>query len=101
LVQYVDSAISGTVLKSTSGWSSNTGTDAYGFRVLPAGDHGYDDALGYIDVSYNIGNYAHFWSSSEDDYYLAERRNFLSDLANADRGNDNKPNGFSLRCIAN
>ena len=55
----------GTKLKSTSGWYNGNGTDAYGFSALPSGFR-YND--GYF---YYAGNYADFWSSSEDgqNYY--------------------------------
>jgi len=48
----------GTKLKSTSGWNNGgSGTDAFGFSVLPAG---YADS-----VFRNVGFNARFWSSSE------------------------------------
>jgi uncharacterized protein (TIGR02145 family) len=98
LVQYVDSATSGTKLKSTSGWyNSGNGTDTYGFRVLPAS---YRDS----DGSFNIvgGQVANFWSASEypaDAPNRAWRRYFNDGGANVDRSTDYKPEGFSLRCL--
>lgn len=47
----------GTVLKSTTGWSSGVGTDDYGFSAVPAG--------GYKGSFYNLGSSALFWTSIE------------------------------------
>jgi uncharacterized protein (TIGR02145 family) len=95
LVQYVGSATSGTKLKSTSGWSSNTGTDAYGFRVLPAG---YRINGG---TSSSVGNYAYFWSSSESDASSAWYRFYYRGYAYVARDDDDKADGFSVRCLQN
>lgn len=85
----------GKVLKSQTGWYSNgNGTDAFGFSALPAGWE--DDG----DFSYD-GNYAVFWSSTEDDsygaYYVALLYGY--DIANLDDGY--KDYGFSVRCVKN
>lgn len=49
----------GKSLKSNSLWSSNAGTDMFGFSALPSGvGRGYGD---YV----NIKNLAYFWSSSD------------------------------------
>jgi uncharacterized protein (TIGR02145 family) len=95
LVQYVDSATSGTKLKSTSGWSSNTGTDAYGFRVLPAGNR---DGGG---ASIVVGINAYFWSSSESYASDAWNRYFSDDSANVARLSRYRALGFSSRCLEN
>jgi uncharacterized protein (TIGR02145 family) len=96
LVQYVDSATSGTRLKSSGGWdNSGSGTDAYGFRALPAGWRYSSDGL-----FYNAGSYAGFWSSSEEDQSFAWTRNLLSGYAYVYRDYD-KSSGYSLRCMKN
>jgi len=84
----------GTKLKSTSGWNTNTGTDLYGFRVLPAG---------YVDGGSvgTIGYSAKLWSASGDDATYAWYRSFNYANANVYRGNLYKSYGFSLRCLKN
>jgi uncharacterized protein (TIGR02145 family) len=90
----------GTKLKSTSGWlpnrsSSGSGTDTYGFRVLPAGYR-------YNDGSFSIVGYgAGLWSASENDAAYAWYRYFSYGFASVDRDDDGKANGISLRCLAN
>jgi len=80
---------SGKPLKSRS-WD---GTDAYGFNVLPSGNRNNDGSL------HDVGSYAYFWSSSEVGAQNAWRRRLHSGLDALDRGYDNKPNGFSVRCL--
>ena len=88
-----DESTAGKVLKSQTGWYSNgNGTDAFGFSALPAGWE--DDG----DFSYD-GNYAVFWSSTEDDsygaYYVALLYGY--DIAYLDDGY--KYYGFSVRYL--
>lgn len=84
----------GTKLKANSSlWSTNTGTDVYGFSVLPVGDRDVDGT--FID----LGIYAAFWSSSEGGASLAWLRYFSCASANVGRANANKSYGYSLRCI--
>ena len=88
-----DESTAGKVLKSQTGWYSNgNGTDTFGFSALPAGKE--DDG----DFSYD-GNYAVFWSSTEDDsygaYYVALLYGY--DIAYLDDGYKNY--GFSVRCL--
>ena len=83
----------GNMLKSTNGWYSSNGTDAYSFSALPAGTRDYNGDY-YIE-----GNFAYFWSSTESDDYDAYRM-YLSydyDPAYLDRGY--KYYGFSVRCV--
>ena len=95
LVQYVDSA-SGTKLKANSAlWSTNTGTDVYGFSVLPAGYRNYDGTFR------DLGGYADFWSSSESDASSAWYRDFHYNGAHVTRSYSSKAYGFSLRCAEN
>lgn len=96
LVQYVDSATSGTKLKSTSGWSrSGNGTNAYGFNALPADARDLDGAL--LLLGYN----AYFWSSSESAALRACARDFYYFNAYVERINGYKSIGYSLRCVRN
>lgn len=94
-------AIAGARLKSMRGWrlddtgSSGNGTDAFGFRVLPAG------------MSYDSpGSDAEFWSSSEGGSTtgaLIRYFNYGNDYGGdaVTRGGDNKVDGNSLRCLKN
>ena len=51
----------GAMLKAKDGWfKKGNGSDALGFRALPAG---YRSADGKFD---GIGGYAYFWSATED-----------------------------------
>ena len=85
---------SGTKLKANSSlWSTNTGTDVYDFSVLPAG---YRVDAGEFN---GLGDLANFWSSSERDASSAWARNFYYTDADVSRFYENKPYGFSLRCI--
>jgi len=93
LVRYVDSAKSGTKLKSMGKWIGNTlGDDSYGFNAMPAGY--------YYDSFYVLGSYTGFWTSFEIDGSNAVGWNFYSDSAFATRSHFGyKPGGLSLRCV--
>lgn len=85
---------SGVALKSTSGWfKKGNGSDAFGFKALPAGNKHLD---GKFD---GIGGYAYFWSSSEDSdgasYYLV--LDFSSPVAKTEAFG--KGEGRSVRCV--
>ena len=95
LVQYVDSATARAKLSSTSGWSINIGTDAYGFRVLPAGYRNDAGASSYV------GLFTIFWSSSQFDASDAWGRGFNYSNAFVDRDDYGKLYGFGLRCREN
>jgi len=89
----LSSSTAGTVLKSTSGWNTNTGTDVYGFGLLPAG-YRYN-----VWASYGAGEGAYLWSSSEPDASDARVKSFAYGSANASRYYEKKSVGFSLRCL--
>ena len=68
-------SIAGFNLKSSSGWNSSNGSDAYGFTALPAGFYYSGDVKSYYyDVDeydesygpgfYGIGDVAWFWTST-------------------------------------
>ena len=83
-----------TKLKANSSlWITNTGTDDYGFSALPAGLRFSNGTFGIL------GDYARFWSSSENVASSAWIRGFYYDDAGVGRGYEDKSNGFSLRCI--
>ena len=88
----------GAALKARDGWfKKGNGSDALGFRALPAGYRGAD---GKFD---GIGGYAYFWSATED----AENResnafylflSFSSDVASVNAFA--KEDYRSVRCVS-
>jgi len=77
-------------------WNSpNEGADNISnFSVFPAG---YRDAsTGNYN---NMGNYAYFWSSSDDGGSSAWSRQLYYDSSYVNQGNGNKQSGGSIRCI--
>ncbi len=89
----------GKILKSTNGWKdynseSGNGTDAFGFSALPAGRRYY-----HGDGFYYDGDYAYFWSSTEDDLLHAYRMRLIYSYDYAGLGDDYKGYGFSVRCV--
>ena len=89
----------GDALKSTDGWfKKGNGSDAFGFKALPAGYRGavYEGEGGAYD---GIGGYAYFWSATETldglAYYL-----FLDFSSKAAGLNAfGKGDSRSVRCI--
>ena len=95
LMRYVDSATSGTKLKSTNGWSNDgNGTDAYDFTALPAGDRSSDGRFG------GIRYITYFWSAEGDGDYASGGYFYFSN-ASMHRFTNVKSNGFSVRCLEN
>jgi len=83
----------GKSLKTTTGWSSNTGTDAFDFSALPGGD---------LDTNNNYGgsgSFGYWWSSTESGSENAWSRilGYLGD--GVYRDGINKNGGFSARCL--
>jgi uncharacterized protein (TIGR02145 family) len=93
------SSTAGTKLKANSSlWSTNTGTNDFGFTILPAGY--VEGGSSYVSGSFfDIGSYAFFWSTSEDVASSAWIREFDRSYAGVHRYSDSKSRGFSLRCL--
>lgn len=86
--------VSGTKMKSTSGWAiDGNGTNESGFSGLPGGFRYYD---GYF---YFIGDYGDWWSSTEYDTYYAWNRYLYRNNDILDRYYYNKTVGLSCRCL--
>ena len=88
--------IAGIMLKSTEGWNNNrngNGSDNFGFSALPAGYRYY---RGYFS---NMGYYAYFWSSTENDSGNAYSMRLYYFYDSADLGDYDKYYGFSVRCL--
>lgn len=84
------SAVSKT-LRSTTGWKKDGGgIDEYGFSAFPAG---YNNS-GYYDV----GEYAGFWSATEDDSYGAYYWDMYASSASLNH-DYNTSYGYSVRCL--
>lgn len=93
------------ILKSTSGWNnfsnrSGNGSDAYAFSAYPAG---YRD-LEFYEIRYNVyyqkGDYAYFWSSTEDGEEQANgMRLSVTNVGSRGYDKDFKVKGFSVRCV--
>ena len=91
-------------LASETGWNSSTNTcavgndptsnNATGFSAVPAG---YCNGSSFI----NAGNYAYFWSSTQDESNssYAWYRNLYYASAYVTRGSSSKSYGFSVRCL--
>jgi len=47
----------------------------------------------------NLGNNANFWSATENNSNNAWNRNLNYNNAQVNRNNNNKENGFSVRCV--
>ena len=92
LANTVGSSNAGTVLKSTTDWTSGTGTDVYGFTALPSGKYGGSGSFS------DLGSYANFWTSTEYNSSLAYLRIFnpgpsLTSIY------DGKTVGYSVRLV--
>jgi uncharacterized protein (TIGR02145 family) len=88
------SSTAGRHLKATSGWYDNgNGLDTYGFAALPGG-------RGHSGGNFSsVGNYGYWWSSTEYDSNYAYGRIMRYNYENVDRGNGDKVNMFSVRCV--
>jgi uncharacterized protein (TIGR02145 family) len=91
------SSTAGSKLKSVTGWNAYSGItneDAFGFSALPAG---YRDIIENYDRE---GDFANFWSSTEDDSYGAYSMYLGYNFDGAYLGNyDGKDSGSSVRCL--
>jgi uncharacterized protein (TIGR02145 family) len=84
----------GTMLKANSSlWSTNTGSDSFGFSALPGGLRSATDSFAFE------GTFAQWWTATEAGASLGQRRYIYADLPTIHRQNLNKYGGNSLRCI--
>ncbi len=84
----------GTKLKANSTlWSTNTGTDEFGFSALPGG-------IGLASGSFdNVGYYGYWWSATEYNASNAYYRGINYDIAGVRRGGYDKTDLYSVRCV--
>lgn len=64
------------------------------FSALPGGNRNNNNG-----TFNNVGNNGNWWSSTENDATNAWNRNMNYDNGNVNRNNNNKRNGFSVRCV--
>ena len=84
----------GTKLKKNDAlWTTNTGTDDYGFSGLPGGFRNNDGSFSFIRSS------AFFWSATENASLSALRRLLDTSNGNVTRGSSSKSVGASVRCL--
>lgn len=89
----------GNHLKATTGWNNDgNGTDDFGFSGFPGGFH---SSPSFGSVFGQIGNEAHWWTSTEVDTYpyVAWSRTILYDYDLLYRTQYIKEYAFSVRCV--
>ena len=74
-------------------WTTNTGTDDYGFSGLPGGYRDFDGSF------FNIRDYAFFWSATENNTTNAWSRYLSIYDGLVDRYSNGKSVGASVRCL--
>lgn len=84
-------SVAGTKLKSTTGWSSDNGTDDYGFTAFPAGRK---SRQGFN----NLGSEAYFWTARMTSPTYANCRRFTTS-ASMNSYNNLKTNAYSVRLV--
>lgn len=88
-------SVAGKILKTRSGWNGgDNGIDSYGFSGFPGGQGNLANGFS------NMGNYADFWSSTENNIHGAYRVfiKYNSDGAVLS-GQYDKSDGRSVRCL--
>lgn len=84
----------GAALRSKTGWrADDKDTTNCGFEGLPSGSHEFDGTF------YGIGKNCEWWSSTESNSFNAWFCFLNNYFSNIGKGNYDKLNGFSVRCI--
>ena len=95
ITEYTSSNTAGSKLKSVTGWyDDGNGEDTFGFSALPAGIR---DGRG--SYYYYEGDFASFWSSTENYSNPAYKVTLFNDKDGASLISDNKADGHSVRCL--
>jgi uncharacterized protein (TIGR02145 family) len=76
--------------------SANEGMMNSAAALVSALPGGYRNNNGNFN---NMGNNANFWSSTENNSNNAWNRNLNYNNSQVNRNNNNKQNGFSVRCV--
>jgi uncharacterized protein (TIGR02145 family) len=83
----------GKRLKAASGWRSDgNGTDIFGFRALPGGEH-------LNSFNNTLGSSGFWWSSTEAGASSAWYRSMIYAFDYVSRDSHPKKMGFSVRCL--
>lgn len=85
-------SVAGTKLKSKSDWTSDAGTNNYGFSALPSGY--------YYGLFGGLGTHANFWTSTEYDSNNAWYRGFMKSTKMHSH-NPSKADQYSVRLVKN
>jgi uncharacterized protein (TIGR02145 family) len=93
--------IAGKKMKSKSGWAKSytksvNADNSSGFNGLPGG---YCDDYGSFGGFNYITKNGYFWSSSDINIDLAWNRYLFNGNTSLGRSNNNKSDGFSVRCL--
>jgi len=93
LINYAGGTQAGTQLKASDvSWSTNRGTDYYGFSALPGG-------RGTSGGSFELNStYGYWWSASESGSF-AYARYMYGGYTYVSRDDYNKGNFYSVRCV--
>ena len=84
----------GANLKTTEGWQNDgNGTDIFGFSALPGGYYIMSSSF------YEIGFLGSFWTSTTRGMMNAWGRYMESQQPNIERYDQNKEEGYSVRCL--
>ncbi len=93
-------AVAGEKLKSSTGWKldegKNYGNNMSGFNALPAGFRSGNGGS-FVDK----GKYSYFWSSTSEGSEYAWFRSLDYSGGEVDRDDDNRTDGYSVRCLRN
>jgi len=73
-------------------WNTNSGTDAYGFSALPAGDN-YGRSFNYVGIDGN------WWTATAYGSSDAYSRGMSYSYAGVAHGDYGQTDGFSARCL--
>jgi uncharacterized protein (TIGR02145 family) len=95
LTDFLGAGEAGRKMKNTSSdWAQNgNGTNESGFSGLPGGYRGRSG------IFYDVYSYGDWWSSTESITNDAWSRNLNYANSDVGRGNDDKTDGFSVRCL--
>jgi uncharacterized protein (TIGR02145 family) len=77
-------------------WTANEvayGTDNFGFAAMPGGNRSLQGNFS------GIGGYGFWWTSTQNGEDQAWSRSLHASITNLSRTSDDKPRGYSIRCI--
>ena len=92
----------GYILKTSNGWVFKNGTDDFGFSALPGGAGSYEAGHGPYHYGNLVfggwGNFAEFWTSTEENEYEVHNVWVASNQQTYAFG-ANKRDALSIRCV--